>query len=254
MSIEKSELLFEYEGAELKKGIEATSLKQVLDGFNRLVQDAAHLLNGEEANVSFRITSVRSNSLDIQSILEVSAAAQAALPFAQLMFDGAKTVGQLIKAWLDIQRHLGGGAAQVSQNLENGNAINISNNTGSVLIVNNNTFNSYNSLDISKSTRKIAAPFKQNARTLTIKENRQILGEYDDADAAAFQRAAAADRPLETRGEVLLTVKAPVLEGDGGCGDSSNGSGTINARMNDINFRSSVESGSKFLGTATYFA
>ncbi|HEY8381822.1 MAG TPA: hypothetical protein VIL09_06705 [Microvirga sp.] len=239
-----STLIFEYEGNALARGIEASELRQVIDGYNRLVMDAAHLLNGDKAGVSFRIKTIKSNSLDIETVVEIAASAQATLPLALQMFDGIKTTGEMIKTWLDIQKHLRGESPRSVQSVRDGNAVKIENNNGQILIVNGNVYGAFNTLDVGQSAQKIAAPFKRQAENLTIKEDRRILGTFTADDAAAFKRFASSAYALETKGEVLLTVKSPILEGDG-LWRFRYGSSTIVARMNDNDFKQQVENGNQ---------
>ncbi len=237
-----SQLSFDYEGKSLKNCIEATDLRQVLDGYNRLVMDAAQLLKGQETDVSFRIKSVRSNSLHIETVVETFAAAQAVFPIALQLFDGVKTVGEMIKVWLDIQKHLQGEPPKLVQKVINGNAVQIENNSGQVIVINGNIYNAFNALDVGNSGQKIAAPFKRRAESLTIREDHRDLGTYSAKDATSFKRVASAEQPLETTGEVFLTVKSPVLEGDG-LWRFRYGASTITARMNDDEFKQQVQSG-----------
>ena len=99
---------FLYEGEALRQGTEASDLRQVLDGLNRLVQDAARLINGQRSQVSVRIVSVQSNSFDISSIIEVLARLQPIFIASKELYGGIKTAGEMIKVWLDIQKHLRG--------------------------------------------------------------------------------------------------------------------------------------------------
>jgi len=237
-----SQLSFEYEGEALKFGIEATELRQALDGYNRLVKDAAHLLKGQETKVSFRIKAIRSNSLHIDTVVETFAAAQAAFPLAAQVFDGVKTVGEMIKVWLDIQKHLKGEPPRSIQKIKNGNAVHIENNSGQVIVINGDLLNAFNALDVGSSVQKIAAPFKHKAESLVIKENHRKLGSYTAEEAQSFKRIALDEKPLETSGEVLLTVKSPVLEGDG-LWRFRYGSSTIIARMHDEEFKQQVQKG-----------
>jgi hypothetical protein len=232
----------DYRGDRLKHGIEAVDLKLVLEGYNRLVIDASRLLNGEAAEVSFKIKSVSANSLSIESVIEVAAVAQALFPLAQQIFEGIRTAGQMIKIWLDIQKHLNGEPPSSVQKVGSGNAVNITNNSGQILVVNGNVLNAFNTLDVGSSSQKIALPFRRRAESLSLRENGETLATYSAEDASSFHRVATAEQPLETVGEVLLTVKSPVLEGDEKW-RFRYGSKTISVHMNDTAFRQEVESG-----------
>jgi hypothetical protein len=195
--------------------IEADELIKVLSAFNRIALKASRAFYGSDASTSFRLTHIRSGSLDIQGFIELLAGLQPAFAMLPSLSFGISDIPELIKAWLDLLTFLKGKPPQRVQTVQKGNAVQVENVNGNVTTVNGNVYNTLIFHNVGADASKLDVPVKKGARQLELIKGRKIIATYTPDDAAQFRAIKPTENSIESEIDAIVEVVAPVLQGEG---------------------------------------
>jgi hypothetical protein len=195
--------------------IEAAELIKVLAAFNSIVVKANRTFYGTDANTSFRLRHVQPGSIDIQGFIEVAAGLQPAFAMLPSLSFGIDDIPGLIKSWFDLLKHLKGSAPKRVQTVKEGNAVQVENVDGNMMVVNGNVYHGCIINNVGSDAAKLEAPVRKGARQLELVRGRKKIGTYTPDDVAQFRSIKPTERPIESEIEAIVEVVAPVLQGEG---------------------------------------
>jgi hypothetical protein len=226
------------------EALQAHELIQVLSALNRLSLKASRTFYGSEAQTTFRIAHVQSGSIDIQGFVELIAGLQPAFAQFPNLILSVHDIPELIKTWLDLLKFLGGQQPKLVQNVDNGNALAITNNHGQVQQINGNIYNTFIFNNVGQEAAKLDAPIKHGAESLELLRGKRKIATYKAKDVAQFKPIRPANAPVESEIDAILEVTAPVLEGEG-VWRFKYGRMSLTAKVADDNFRQQVLDGTE---------
>jgi hypothetical protein len=170
---------------------------------------------GTDANTSFRLTHVQPGSIDIQGFIEVVAGLQPAFAMFPSLSFGIDDIPGLIKIWFDLLKHLKGSAPKRVQTVKEGNAVQVENVDGNVMVVNGNIYHGCIINNVGRDAAKLEAPVRKGARQLELVRGRTKIGTYTPDDVAQFRPIKPTEHPIESEIDAIVEVVAPVLQGEG---------------------------------------
>lgn len=232
-----------YTGRKLKTGMNAEDVAAAIQGFAAIARVAGAAVCGEGSRIDFKVNSVEAGSLNIGFLMEVAGAAATLFPIVAA--DGAPSPNQLlslIKSWIALLKHLGGKPPAKVQKVSGGNAVQIQNAEGNVIIIQNPVFNIMNNADLGKHFENVVRPLRREAENLDIEVKGKSAARISKKEIAAYKSVRKAEAALKQESTVLLKVVAPVLEGNGAWRFST-GRNTITATVADPDFLADVQNG-----------
>jgi hypothetical protein len=222
--------------------LEAQELIQTLTAMTRISVKASQAVHGADANASFRIIHIQRGTIDIQGVIELVAGLQPGFAILPSISLGVADVPELIKKWLDLLKFLKGQPPKITQNVTDGNAVQIENVHGETQVVNGNVYNTFIFNNIGRDAAKLEVPKTRGAERLDLYRGKEKIGTYDGSDLSNFRSIKPAGAPIESEIEAVLQVIAPVLEGEG-VWRFKFGRMKLTARVSDDNYRQQVIDG-----------
>jgi hypothetical protein len=222
--------------------IEASELIKVLSAFNSIATKASRTFYGSGADTSFRLTHVRSGSIDIQGFVQLLAGFQPAFAMLPTLSLDINDIPGLIKGWLDLLKFLKGNPPRRVQTVHKGNAVQIENIAGDVTLINGNVYNSFVINNIGADASKLEAAVKKGARELQLIRNHKKIASYSQADVAQFRPIKPTEDPLVNEIDAIVEVVAPVFQGQS-MWRFRYGRMSLTAKLLDDEYRQRVEGG-----------
>lgn len=234
-----TDMSFRFTGDIAPEDIPARQLISVLSTLDDLVIRASRGLYGSAEKIDYRISSVSSGSIGIEGIVSILAGLQPTFAQFPLVTFQIDSIGQLIKEWLDILKFLEGSPPRIVANVDNGNAVQITNNSGEVTTVNGNVYNTLIINDLGNRTKKLKIPINSGATGLQITENGDNLATYTSAEINNFNNIVTDDL-IDNEINAILEIKSPILDGTGSW-KFKYGTSTLSAKILDANFLERVD-------------
>lgn len=212
----------------------------LLRAYGKVLSFAAMQIYGAKA-AQLRLSHVRKGSIDIAGLVEILAGAQPLIHTLPLASFGVASVGELLKSFLDVLKHLRGKQPSRIENLGDGN-INLYNESGSATQLNGNVFIAcqFFGADAVQPLRK---PFEAGATNMMIKENNRTVANYRKDEIENIAPIKSDNIELAHEYDAWLTVASAILEGTSKWRFRS-GNSQITAEIQDNNFLQTVSHGS----------
>jgi hypothetical protein len=231
-----------YSGSQIKDqdGMDAYDAAEAIDGFSDFLNSIAQSVYGQDYEVRPTLSGVREGSLDLPFIVEFVGVA------TTIISSGAPPLDEVIKKAFELFKHLKGQPAKSIKATDGGVAV--ENNTGSILVVNNPTYNLIFNGDAASSAERFARkPLQKQADNLDISVNGKLAASAHKDSADSFKPVGDGEKLAEFFADQYLTIQTVVLEGDGNW-RFTDGRNKFRAEIEDKEFLQRIKDGRERFG------
>lgn len=239
-----------YNGNNIDKGMEVEEVAEAMEGIARLVRVAGSAVHGEDAVTSFKIQKIKPGSLELQFLLDIGDGllqlTQPVAPHVLGVLPGlaalnGMTISDFLKQVFAYAKHLKGKPPALIQKVKDGQAVQVQNHDGETNVFNNNVFNITNNYNLGNSVEKVVRPLRRAANEFKVSQGRRVIAQGYKSEVKDFSNIRLANQVIESSSTIYLTLRSPVVLGDGVWG-FYNGGNKIQARITDEIFLAKVHS------------
>jgi hypothetical protein len=145
--------------------------------------------------------------------------------------------------WLDLAKFLKGKPPKtVTQNVSNGNAVQIENASGEVQVVNGNVYNFFIGTDVAQDVAKLKLPVKRGATALEAYRGDKKIASYSGHDLSKLKPIKPFKDGLKSEIKTIVEVTAPEFD-DEGEWRLKHGRKKLTARLLDEDFKAKMQRG-----------
>ena len=236
-----------YSGDVSPEPLSYEDLVALLKAYGKILSFASRQIHGPRA-AQLHLSHVRKGSISIGGIVEVLAGVQPVIHALPLASFGVESVGELIKAFLDVLKHLRGTPASKVENVGDGN-VTLYNENGKAVVVNGNVYFGCQFFG-SDAIQPLRKPFEAGATSMKLKENNRIVANYHSKEIQNIAPIKSEKTELSHEYEAWLTVASAVFEGTAKWRFRS-GKSRITAEIIDSSFLKAVADGGISFRTGT---